>query len=189
MLPLPRRFYERNPATVARELLGKELISREVSVTAGTIVETEAYFGRGDPASRASRKKTPLNEIMWGPGGLALIYMVHGYWLFNVTADKPGVPGAVLIRALKPTRGIGLMRKRRSADDLDLTSGPGKLTRAMGITKRYHGVDLSNPRSPIVILPGSKEKFGIGTSYRVGVKEDLKQKLRFFVKRCPYVST
>jgi DNA-3-methyladenine glycosylase len=188
MLPLPRRFYERDPAVVAKELLGKELVNRKAGAVAGTIVETEAYFGRGDPASRASRRKTLLNEIMWGPGGLALVYMVHGYWLFNVTADEPGVPGAVLVRALKPTRGVGLMRKRRPVSDLNLTSGPGKLTRAMGITKHHHGADLTNPRSPVVILPRPREWFEIGTSHRIGVKEDLKRKLRFFVKGCPYVS-
>ncbi|MEM3401930.1 MAG: DNA-3-methyladenine glycosylase [Candidatus Hadarchaeales archaeon] len=190
MKPLPRRFFERSPAKVARELLGKVLVhdSKE-GRTSGIIVETEAYFGKGDPASRASRKKTPLNELMWDRGGLAFIYMVHGKWMFNITAEKRGVPGGVLIRALEPSEGIELMKKRRGVgDELLLTSGPGRLTEAMGITKELHGSDLTAPDAPLRVVPGFWKKFSISSSHRIGVKEDLKRKLRFFVAGNSYVS-
>lgn len=186
---LTRKFYERNPETVARDLLGKELLSRiNGKTTGGTIVETEAYFGKGDPASRASRRKTPLNEIMWEMGGLAFVYMVHNNWLFNITAARPGVPGAVLIRALEPTTGVKIMERRRKTDILGLTSGPGKLTKALGITKRHHRLDLTDPSNEIVVKDNKTKKFQICSSHRIGVRDDLKRNLRFFVKDSPFVS-
>mgnify|MGYP000201928586 CR=1 FL=1 len=190
MSVLPRKFYERNPAVVARELLGKTLVSRVGNtVTAGIIVETEAYFGKGDPASRASRRKTPLNEIMWNRGGLAFIYMVHGNWLFNITADRVGVPGAVLIRALEPTQGVGTMMRRRGKTSLlQLTSGPGKLTEALGITKRLHGSDVTDPKNEVTVEKGPVRKYEIASSHRIGVRKDVKRKLRFFVRGNSFVS-
>ena len=92
---LPKSFYERDTAEVARELLGKVLVHRaREGTTRGKIVETEAYYGKNDPASRASRKRTKLNWLMWERGGLAFVYMVHANWLFNVTTEREGVPGA-----------------------------------------------------------------------------------------------
>lgn len=159
MHPLPRDFYERDTATVARELLGKVLVHRaSEGPTSGKIVEVEAYYGKGDPASRASRRRTRLNEIMWGQGGLAFVYMVHAQWLFNVTTEREGVPGAVLIRALEPVAGVELMHRRRQvSSERELTSGPGRLTRAMGITRNHHGLDLSDARSELVIVDGEVE--------------------------------
>jgi len=102
-----RSFYERDPALVAQDLLGKLLIHRSPEgVTSGRIVETEAYYGERDPATRAYRKRTKLNELMWWHGGFAFIYMVHARWMFNVTAEREGVPGAVLFRALEPVDGV-----------------------------------------------------------------------------------
>lgn len=190
MKPIPRRFYERSPATVARELLGNLLVHRSSEgVTKGMIVETEAYFGRGDPASRASKKKTPLNELMWERGGLAFIYMIHGKWMLNITADKPGVPGAVLIRAVEPVCGMDLMKKRRGVkDELLLTSGPGRLTEAFGIAKLLHGADVTSSRSPLMVILGHPRKFLVKSSHRIGVKEDLREDLRFFIAGNSYVS-
>lgn len=170
--------------------MGHVLVSRTGGVTtSGLIVETEAYLGRGDPASRASRKRTPLNEIMWDRGGLTFIYMVHGNWLLNFTADRPGVPGAVLIRALQPESGIATMRRRRKcADVLELTSGPGKLTQALGITKRHHGVDVTQAASPVVVIRGPRRSLDIASSHRIGVRADLDRPLRFFLRGCPFVS-
>ena len=91
---LPRSFYERDTAKVARELLGKIIVHRaREGTTSGKIVETEAYYGSGDPASRASRKRTKLNWLMWEKGGLAFVYMIHARWMFNVTTEREGVPG------------------------------------------------------------------------------------------------
>ncbi len=190
MHPLSRDFYERDTATVARELLGKVFIHRtNEGLTSGKIVEVEAYFGKGDPASRASRKRTRLNEIMWWRGGLAFVYMVHANWLFNVTTEREGVPGAVLVRALEPLEGIKAMHERRGVSrERELTSGPGKLTRAMGITREHHGLDLTNSKGELTIIEDKPAQFKIGSSHRIGVSADLKRKLRFFVRGNPFVS-
>jgi DNA-3-methyladenine glycosylase len=189
MKPLLQGFYERDTAQVARELLGKVLIHRTPEGnTSGRIVETEAYFGKGDPASRASRKRTRLNEIMWWRGGLAFVYMVHANWMFNVTTEREGTPGAVLIRAVQPLDGTELMRQRREVErDRDLTSGPGKLTQALGITRGHHQMDLTRSRE-LRIVGDKTEGFKIETSHRIGVTRDLRRKLRFFVRENPFVS-
>jgi DNA-3-methyladenine glycosylase len=188
--PLPRSFYERDTAQVARELLGKALVHRSPDgTTSGRIVETEAYYGKGDPASRASRKRTKLNWLMWERGGLAFVYMVHAQWLFNVTTEREGVPGAVLIRALEPLKGLELMKRRRGiTEEQNLASGPGKLTKAMGITRAHHGLDLTSDESELVIISGKLELVEIASSHRIGVSADLKRKLRFYIKENPYVS-
>ncbi len=189
MKSLPRSFYERDTAEVARELLGRVLVNRSLEGnTSGRIVETEAYFGKGDPASRASRKRTRLNEIMWWKGGLAFVYMVHANWMFNVTTELEGTPGAVLIRALEPLEGLELMRRRRGVErDREFTSGPGKLTRALGITKEHHGLDLTSPKG-LVILKGEPRGFEVATSHRIGVTADLERELRFYISDNSFVS-
>jgi len=188
--PLPRSFYERDTAKVARELLGKILVHKSSKgVTSGKIVETEAYYGKRDPASRASRKMTKLNWLMWERGGLAFVYMVHANDLFNVTTERESIPGAVLIRALEPLEGIELMqRRRRVMNELELTSGPGKLTQAMQITREHNELDLTNPKSELVIIEDTCRQFKIGKSHRIGVTRDLKRDLRFFVQDNPFVS-
>ncbi len=190
MHPFPRAFYERDTATVAREVLGKVLVHRtSEGLTSGKIVEVEAYYGKRDPASRASRRRTRLNEIMWWHGGLAFVYMVHANWLFNVTTEREGVPGAVLIRALEPVTGVKLMhRRRRVSNERELTSGPGKLTRAMGITREHHGLDLTNARSELIIVEGKVKRFEVASSHRIGVSADLERKLRFYISSNPHVS-
>jgi len=190
MTVLPRSFFERDTAKVARELLGKILVHcTEEGVTSGKIVETEAYYGKGDPASRASRKRTKLNWLMWERGGLAFVYMVHANWLFNVTTEREGTPGAVLIRALEPLDGAKLMKRRRGIkDDRELASGPGKLTKAMGITYAHHKLDLTNSKGKLVIVDSGQEKFEIVSSHRIGVTRDLRRKLRFYIKGNPFVS-
>ncbi|MEM0358861.1 MAG: DNA-3-methyladenine glycosylase [Candidatus Hadarchaeales archaeon] len=189
MAPLPRSFYERDPSKVARELLGKILVHRsKEGLTSGRIVETEAYYGEGDPASRASKGKTKKNEVMWGPRGISFVYMVHGNWLFNVVAGRKGEAGAVLVRALEPLEGTELMKRRRGVEEeRELTSGPGKLTKAMGITGLHHGKDLTDPEGDLLILPGRRVG-KIASSHRIGVKEDLPQKLRFYLSGNPFVS-
>lgn len=189
MRVLPREFYERRTETVAKEILGKLLIRRSAEGdTGGIIVEAEAYLGEGDPASRASRGKTRRNEIMWGRGGLAFIDMVHGRWLLNITTERPGKAGAVLVRAIEPTIGVEMMMRRRGTDRItELASGPGKLTEAMGITKELHGTDLTDPSGPLVVLDEGR-RVRVARSHRVGVREDLPEQLRFFVPGNPFVS-
>lgn len=190
-MKITREFYERDTGIVARELLGKYLINHsKEGITVGKIVETEAYYGKNDPASRASEKKTKINEIMWKRGGLTLVYMVHGHWLFNVTTEEKGVPGAVLIRALEPIKGVDIMKKRRKKKSIqELTSGPGKLTQALGITKKIHGTDLTSSKKIIIKNPGKNNgDFGIKSSNRIGVTEDLEENLRFYISDNQFVS-
>jgi DNA-3-methyladenine glycosylase len=186
---LTRSFYERDPAIVAQELLGKFIVRKFKSGTVRVrISETEAYYGRGDPASRAYKRRTKLNWPMWERGGLAFIYMVHGHWLFNITADKKGRPGAVLIRSAEPVDGVEMMMKlRKTTDRYSLTTGPGKLTMTLDITDRFNGMDLTKP-GELAVTEGDGKKFNIVSAYRVGVKKDLMRKLRFYIEGSPFVS-
>ena len=126
---LPPSFYSRDPAVVARALLGKRLVRVLSSeVLEGMIVETEAYFGTEDPASRAFNGRKNYNRLMWGEPGRVFIYNVHRYWMFNVVAHEPDKVGAVLIRAMEPTRGLETMlRNRPVKEPRALTSGPNAI--------------------------------------------------------------
>jgi len=186
---LPRSFYGRDTATVAREMLGKRLVRRFEGVSMeGIIVETEAYYGLKDPASRAFSGRKNYNKNMWEEPGRVFIYNVHKYWMFNVVAHEPGEVGAVLVRAVEPTRGVEIMLRNRPVEDSrGLTSGPGKLTIAFGMGKGLHGQDVTDPESEVYIVDGALEH-EIGTSRRIGVTRDLDVDLRFFAKGSPYVS-
>ncbi len=186
---LPREFYERDPETVAKELLGKRLI-RELgkNFLEGMIVETEAYYGLHDPASRAYHGIKNYNKPMWNEPGRAFIYNVHKYWMFNIVAHKPNEIGAVLIRAMEPTKGMEAMKKNRPVKKLfDLANGPGKLTIALKINKDLNGVPVTSCESEITIA-NNKMEFEIGSSHRIGVRKDLERKLRFFIKGNKFVS-
>jgi DNA-3-methyladenine glycosylase len=145
---LPRDFYRRDVVAVARELLGAILIKKSAEGTAsGVIVETEAYAGHDDAASHSFKLRTPppghRTRVMFGDGGYAYVYFIYGaHNCFNVTANLPGKPEAVLIRALEPAEGIELMRARRNARAGNLCGGPGKLCQALGITRSDYGRDL-----------------------------------------------
>jgi DNA-3-methyladenine glycosylase len=191
MKTLPRSFYERDPAVVARELLGKILVRRLAGhILSGMIVETEAYYGENDPASKAYKGLKPFNEPMFREAGRTFIYMVHGNWLLNVVAHQKGEVGAVLIRALEPLQGIEIMKRNRGVQNLKaLTSGPGKLSKALIITKDLNGVDVTDAHGELIIIDGEWENsFEIRTSHRIGVKEDLPQDLRFYIRNNPFVS-
>lgn len=182
-------FFQRETKTVAKRLLGKILLHRtEEGATSGKIIETEAYYGRDDPASRASRGKTKISQTMWGKPGTILVYVVHGYCLFNIVTEEKGKPGAVLIRALEPLRGVELMKKRRGMEEIhDLCSGPGKLTQALHITKAYNNCNLLELED-LLLTEGTEEEVEIGTSDRVGVSEDLPEELRFYLKGNSFLS-
>jgi DNA-3-methyladenine glycosylase len=190
MTALQRDFYEKDPATVAKELLGKTLMRKiDSEILSGKIVETEAYYGEEDPASRAYKGKMKFNELMYAQPGRTFIYMVHGNWLLNIVAHPPGKVGAVLIRAIEPIKGIQTMLKNRDAKDLyNLTNGPGKLTKALAITKELNGIDITKRESMLIITEGKDENIEISASHRIGVRKDLPQKLRFFIKGNKFVS-
>lgn len=190
MKPLPKSFYQRDPAIVARELLGKMLVRRLNSQTlCGKIVETEAYYGENDPASKAYEGRKAFNELMYLDVGKTFIYMVHGNWLLNIVAHPKGGVGAVLIRAVEPLQGIEVMKKNRGIKDIyALTSGPGRLTEALNITKKQNGLDVTRAENEIAILESADEEFEMYTSHRIGVKRDLPQELRFYIKGSKFVS-
>lgn len=190
MKTLSKDFYERNPASVAKDLLGKVLVRRvDSEVLSGKIVETEAYYGGNDPASRAYRGKKKFNALMFMSVGKTFIYMVHANWLLNIVAHVEGGVGAVLIRAVEPIEGIETMRNNRNVKRLrDLTNGPGKLTKALAVTKELNGIDVTEGDSQLVVIEGERESFEVCSSHRIGVKMDLSQELRFFIKENKFVS-
>ena len=186
---LKKKFYQRNPKKVARDLLGKTLVRKIGNNTLkGIIVETEAYYGENDPASRAYHGMKSYNKMMWDEPGKIFIYNVHKYWMFNVVAHEVGKVGAVLIRAIHPIEGIDVMMKNRKTDQIEkLTSGPGKLTIALKIDKSLNGKWITKKDSGIFITEGIKPK-KISKSKRIGVRKDLEEELRFFIDNDKFVS-
>jgi DNA-3-methyladenine glycosylase len=186
---LPVAFYARSPEAVARDLLGKRLIRvLDGDRLGGIVAETEAYYGLGDPASRAYRGKMRYNSLMWDEPGRLFVYNVHKYWMLNVIAHEPCEVGGVLFRAIEPTTGVRMMRRLRPvADDRELTSGPGKLSLALGVTRELSGCFVTDPDSPVIILdaPCVAEYC---SSHRIGVSRDLPEELRFYVPGNRFVS-
>ena len=136
-MKLQREFYLRDGLTVARELIGKKLVTNlPEGVTSGIIIETEAYMGAIDAAAHSYKGKTERTKIFFGTGGFVYVYLIYGMNICtNVVANVENVPEAVLIRALKPVEGVELMNRRRGKNNLrELCSGPGKLSQALGIT-------------------------------------------------------
>jgi len=189
-LIVEKEFFQRSSDIVARELLGK-LLLRYINdiVIGGIIVETEAYFGAEDPASRAS-KGGKIGELMYREPGYILVYMVHANWLLNIVTGYLGQPSAVLIRALEPMIGIELMRRNRGVYDMRiLTSGPGRLTKALKIDDSFNKFNVCDDDSPIKILYFYEyDENEVGRSMRIGVTEDLDKPYRFFIRDNEYVS-
>ncbi|MBP7791677.1 MAG: DNA-3-methyladenine glycosylase [Candidatus Goldbacteria bacterium] len=189
---LTRKFFNRNSVVVAKELLGKILASnlgnKKVS---GMIVETEAYRGDKDAGSHAYKKVTPRNKIMYGPPGHAYVYFCYGnHYLLNIVTESEGNPGAVLIRALEPVTNVKEMVKRRKVKDKrKLTNGPGKLTQALAIGKNENGLDVTKSNKLFLIDSRKRKKFKIISASRVGIKQGMDKKWRFYVKDNEYVST
>ncbi len=183
---LDYKFYNRDPADVAKDLLGHIMQRGKI---AGRIVETEAYYGTSDPASRASTGKTRMNTWMWNDAGIIFIYMVHGHWLFNIITQQENLPSAILIRAVEPLTGIDIMYKNRPVNTArNLTSGPGKLTQAFGITKNLNGQKIYKWESIVTIREGYKPRCHIKSSPRIGVKKGLSEPLRFYIPKNIFVS-
>lgn len=183
-----KEFFNRDAEQVARELLGK-IIS--VNGKKAKIVETEAYFGEEDPASRAC-KNGDLKETMKQKGGTILVYGVHNQWLMNIVTGKKGEASAVLLRAAEP---LNFSEK---------CSGPGLLTRALKIDKEFHKKNIfdngnlkivndnkfddGRESRKLVNNRDNDNNFEIVESKRIGVKKDLPRKLRFYIKDNKFVS-
>jgi DNA-3-methyladenine glycosylase len=148
---LPQSFYNRPTLVVTADLIGKVLVHRtRAGIAAGMIVEAEAYIGEDDPACHAAPGPTTRNEPLYGPPGVAYVYLNYGmHYLVNAVTEAKGAPAAVLIRALAPLDGLPLMVKRRTNGErpileADLCRGPGNLTKALGITVKENRLDLTN---------------------------------------------
>ena len=144
-MKLQREFYLRGGLEVAKDLIGKKLVHNSPEgLTAGIIVEVEAYLGKIDAAAYSFKGRTARTEITFGAGGFAYIYLIYGKNIcMNVVANVAEIPDAILIRALQPVEGLELMQARRQKNNLrELCNGPGKLTQAMAITKNHYGADL-----------------------------------------------
>ena len=188
---LPAAFYDRETEVVSRELLGAILWCRtNEGVTAGRIVETEAYLGEHDPACHAAAGFTDRTRHLYGPPGISYVYFIYGvHWCFNAVTREHGKPSAVLVRALEPVEGVDVMRKRRSAAraERDLTNGPGKLCAALGIGAEHNGLSLQQP--PIWITRGvsySDDEVVVGP--RIGITKAAEWPLRWYVRDSDFVS-
>jgi DNA-3-methyladenine glycosylase len=186
--PLPVQFYLQPTLEVARALLGQILVhDAEDGLTAGVIVETEAYLV-GDPANHASRGKTARNAAMFGPPGIAYVYQVHTHYCLNAVTAPEGVGEAVLIRAVEPIEGIERMQQRRGVRELRLlTSGPGRLTQAMGITLAQNFCPLTEGRLRIVQgAPVPPEH--VTQTTRIGIRQWQDKPWRFYITDNLFVS-
>ncbi|HHV78008.1 MAG TPA: DNA-3-methyladenine glycosylase [Firmicutes bacterium] len=157
--PLDRQFYMVDGLTLAKSLIGKLLVhDSPEGLTAGVIVETEAYMGPSDRAAHTWRgRRTHRTEVQFGPGGHAYVYFIYGmHYCFNVVANAPGIPEVALVRALDPVAGLDLMARRsESRVNRMLCSGPGRLCRAMGIGRQHNGIDLCGKQLFVCEPPAS----------------------------------
>jgi DNA-3-methyladenine glycosylase len=188
-------FYKRDTKTVAKDLLGKLFVHKiDGKRIAGRIVETEAYLGVIDLAAHSyGGKRTERTSTMFMGGGHAYVYLIYGmYFCMNVVTREQGIPEAVLIRALEPVEGLIEMRKRRTSarKDVDLTSGPGKLCGALGITREQNALRLDGRELFIEDAPPVKRS-QIVASPRIGIdyaEHAADWPLRFSIRGNPYVS-
>jgi len=189
----PQFYHHTQVVSIARKLLGKVLITRiNGEVTAGRIVETEAYSFKERGCHAYNNRKTPRNAVMFEAGGVAYVYLCYGmHNLFNVVTNKAGRAEAVLIRAAEPIAGQDIMLRRMKAHKLTrITSGPGKLTRALGIERTLNGASLLNSAVTIETGIPVRSKNIIATT-RIGIDyagTDAMLPWRFYVKDNEWVS-
>ena len=202
MSALQRRFFRRDPATLARALLGRKLVRRLGNgvVLSGRIVETEAYLGIPDRAAHSfGGRRTQRTGSMWLDGGHVYVYFTYGmHWLLNIVAEREGQPTACLIRALEPLDGVEEMRRNRTSKisrarlkDTDLCSGPAKLTQALRIDGKLDRLDLVSGKELYLERGKSIPEGRIVTATRIGVayaRQWAKKPLRFYVRDNPNVS-
>src|SRR5208337_2580672 len=197
---LSREFFNRDPVTVGRELLGKLLIRREGRrLLAGRIVEDEAYLGAHDPAAHAYSGLTPRNAVLFGPPGHAYVYFIYGnHYCLNVSCMPEGLGEGVLLRAMEPVfgleamalaRGLELPASPRTTQLRLLSSGPGRMSEALSITRaRDNGKDLTSRRSDLWFADDGYRPERIVATPRIGIKKAVEQPLRFVIAGNPFVS-
>ena len=200
--PLERAFFSRDPRRVARELLGKVLVRDEGSGAiklerrSARIVEVEAYLGTEDPAAHSAAGNTARTAVLFGPPGHAYVYFIYGnHYCLNVSCEPEGPAGSVLIRALEPISGVEEMARARRIeiggpkDLVRLTSGPGRLAQAFGITRaRDNGCDLTSAASSLWIGEDRYRAKGIRTTCRIGITKAAEKPLRYILAGNPFIS-
>jgi DNA-3-methyladenine glycosylase len=195
--PLHRDFFGRDPRRVARELLGKVLVRDNGKLRlAGRIVEVEAYLGENDPASHSFAGKTARTAVLFGPPGYAYVYFIYGnHYCLNVSCEREGKAGGVLFRALEPLEGMEQMARARKVvlqgprDLIRLTSGPGRLAEAFGITRaRDNGCDLTSPDSGLWIGDDGFRARNIQITPRIGIRKAVERPLRYILAGNVFVS-
>ena len=192
---LPRWFYDRDPRLVGPDLLGKILVRRQGrKLLSARIVEVEAYLGADDPAAHASIGKTPRNAVLFGPPGFAYVYFIYGnHYCLNVSCLPDGIPGGILFRALEPTHGMEemfrLRRIPKTSDLRRLTSGPGRLAAAFGITReRDNGKDMTTAKSDLYIADDGAPPPRVLITRRIGITKAADMPLRYIVAGNKFVS-
>jgi DNA-3-methyladenine glycosylase len=194
---LPREFYDRDPRRVCRELLGKVLVrtERRKYLTA-RIVEVEAYLGKNDGASHSFIGRTARNAVLFGPPGHAYVYFIYGtHYCLNVSCLPDGVAGGILFRAVEPLVGIDAMAKARglalngTRDLRNLTSGPGRMAEAFGITReRDNGKDLTSAKSDLFIADDAYRVKKVLATPRIGITKAAERPWRYVIAGNPFVS-
>src|SRR5579872_3575026 len=194
---LPREFYDRDPRTVSRELLGKVLVRKQgKNLLIARVVEVEAYLGADDAAAHSAAGRTARNAVLFGPPGYAYVYFIYGnHYCLNVSCLPDGVAGGILFRALEPLSGIEAMARSRGIElrgpkDLPkLTSGPGRLSEAFGITRaRDNGCDLTDSESSLWIGEDGYRARGIRVTPRIGITKAAGRALRYILEGNAFVS-
>ncbi len=190
-------FFDADPGKVARKLLGKLLIRKTArGLLVGRVVETEAYLGTGDAAAHAAAGKTARNSVLFGPPGIAYVYFIYGnHYCLNVSCLPDGVPGCVLFRALQPVTGIEEMAAARGvtltreSDLKKISSGPGRLCEAMGITRqRDNGKNLVRAESDLQLVDDGYRVGRVTVTSRIGITKSVEHPLRFLIAGNQFVS-
>ncbi|HHW90181.1 MAG TPA: DNA-3-methyladenine glycosylase [Clostridiales bacterium] len=195
---LSQDFYNNDTLTVSKRLLGKRVVRNLNGVILeAMIVETEAYIGTIDAAAHSYRGMTDRNKIMWEDGGRLYVYQIYGmYFCMNVITEPRGTPAGVLIRAVEPLQNIDTMARLRKIDlsktkPIALTSGPGKVCQALGISKADYGTNLIIDNNITITEYKDINQSQIAISPRINIDyapEAAKNPWRFFIKDNPYVS-
>jgi len=192
---ISRDFFENSPEKVAPKLLGKLLLSvdpKNGTALAGRIVEVEAYLGPHndppDPAAHSHRGPTPRNVVLFGPAGHAYVYSIYGqYFCMNISCEKAGLAGCVLLRALEPVSGAARMARNRGLDEETparlIASGPSRLCLALGLTRAMHnGLDVTSASSPLQVRDDGFPKPEVLITPRIGIKHAADWPLRFALR-------
>jgi DNA-3-methyladenine glycosylase len=197
---LRRSFFNRDPREVGSALLGKIIVRKQGrKIRAGRIVEVEAYLGTDDLAAHAAAGRTARNAVLFGPPGHAYVYFIYGvHYCLNISCMPDGEAGCILVRALEPVAGMKAMAAARGLENLDLnstrdlyklTSGPGRLCEALGITRRRdNGKDMVSPTSDIQVLDDGFHTLSVVITPRIGITKSAEMPLRYTISGNPFIT-